>query len=94
MNDYFRDVVRCLTIDDLRVMGYLLDNDSTTSFKAIKSNDVQKAIQMSEGTYRRIVYRLVANRFVDIVTIQKRNAIYITNYGVSALSESIEGVGA
>lgn len=94
MQDYFQHVASCLTMDDLKVLGVLYDNDATAGYSAMKNADVLSATKLSEATYRRIVYRLSANKFVEIVTQQKMHMLYITQFGTSAINTTMKGIGA
>lgn len=94
MESYFKDVVSSLTIDDMKILGVLYDKEADVGFKAIVNSEVVTASGLSEATYRRIVYRLVANKFIEIINVKKQNALYITQYGVNAILQSVEGVGA
>jgi hypothetical protein len=91
-DDYFRSVVSSLTIDDMKVLGILYDHEADAGFKALLNSDVFGNSGLSEATYRRIIYRLEANKFIEIINVKKQNALYITRYGVNAVLKSIEGV--
>lgn len=92
--DYFNDVVGSLTIDDMKVLGLLYDKEANAAYKAIVNSEVITHSELSEATYRRIVYRLAANKFVEIINVKKQSALYITQYGIAAVLQSVEGVGA
>lgn len=94
MQDYFKDVASSLTMDDFRVLAALYDQDAVSGFSAMKNSDILLATKLSEATYRRIVYRLSANKFVEIVTRQKMHMLYITQYGVNAINTTMKGIGA
>lgn len=94
MQDYFQHVANSLTHDDMKVLGILFDNEATAGFKAMKNADVLPATQLSEATYRRVVYRLSANKFVEIITQQKMHMLYITEFGMNAIRTTVNGVGA
>lgn len=92
MEQYFQDVVSSLSIDDMDVMGKLYDNDATAAFKAMKHTDLQELTGLSEATYRKIIYRLIAIKFIDVITLKRQHGIYITLYGMDALKTSIKEV--
>jgi hypothetical protein len=94
MQDYFQHVANSLTHDDMKVLAILMDNEANAGFKAMKNADVLPATQLSEATYRRIIYRLSANKFVEIVTQQKMHMLYITEFGMNAIRTTVNGVGA
>lgn len=94
MGNYFNDVVSSLTIDDMNILGILYDKEATAGFKAMINNEVYEMSGLSEATYRRIIYRLAANKFIEIIGVKKQNALYITEYGIQAIMKSLEGVSA
>lgn len=89
MGDYFENVVSSLTIDDMNILVILYDNEATAGFKALSNGEVFERSGLSEATYRRTMYRLVANKFIEIVTVKKQNAFYVTLYGVKAIEKSM-----
>jgi transcription initiation factor IIE alpha subunit len=93
-DDYFKSVVSSLTIDDMKILGILYDHEADAGFKALLNADVCSSSGLSEATYRRIIYRLEANKFIEIINVKKQNAIYITKFGISAVLKSVEGVSA
>lgn len=93
-NDYFKSVVSSLTVDDMNVLEILYRKESDAAFKAMSNSEVLQSSGLSEATYRRIIYRLEANKFIEIINVKKQNALYITRYGVEAILKSVEGVSA
>lgn len=94
MDDYFKDVVSSLSIDDMNILGILYDNEALATFKAINGNEVFETSGLSEATYRKIIYRLIANKFVEAVTLKRQHSLFITQYGATALKTSLEGMSA
>jgi hypothetical protein len=94
MKDYFEVVVSSLTIDDMFVLGILLEKEATAAFKALSNHEIMTLAKLTEATYRRIIYRLVANKFIEVISVKKQNALYLTEYGKLAIIRNIEGVGA
>lgn len=93
-NDYFKSVVSSLTVDDMNILEILYTKEADAAFKALLNSDVLTHSRLSEATYRRIIYRLEANKFVEIINVKKQNAMYITQYGIEAIIKSVEGVSA
>lgn len=92
MEQYFADVVSSLTIEDIHLLSILYDNDATAVFKSMKSKEVQDITGYTEAVFRRIMYRLTANKFLGIIPLNKQHGIYITNYGVEAINKSLKEV--
>lgn len=93
-DDYFKSVVSSLTVDDMNILDILYSKEADAAFKAIVNSDVLRISKLSEATYRRIIYRLEANKFIEIINVKKQNALYITQYGIQAIIKSVEGVSA
>lgn len=89
MEQYFKDVVSELSIDDMQLLSFLYDNDATLSFKAIRNNDAANKCGFSEATFRKVMYRLIASKFVGNVTMQRSHSIFITQYGIAAIKKSL-----
>jgi predicted transcriptional regulator len=92
MHDYFQHIVTKLTIDDMNILGILTDNDATATFKAMRKKDVFNKSGLSEANYRKVIYRLDAINFIETVTGSKEHMFFITNFGLTAVEQSIEGV--
>lgn len=94
MEQYFQEVVSELSIDDLRLLGFLFDHESTASFKSVTNIYVMNKCGFTEANLRKSVYRLVANKFISIVLMKRQQSFFITQWGVSALKKSINEVSA
>lgn len=89
MESYFDAVVNSLTLDDLNILGILVDNDATAKFKAIKNNTVCEKSGLSNANFRKTLYRLTANCFIKTATGNKEHLIYVTDFGQKALQKSL-----
>lgn len=94
MEQYFIEVVKDLSIDDMRFLGMLHDQDATAGFKAIRNSEVLDACGLSKATFRKVFCRLSANKFISIVTQKRQHSIYITEYGMAALQTTLKEVSA
>lgn len=90
MEQYFKDVVSELSIDDMQLLGFLFDHEATANFKAMRNNEVADRCGFSEATFRKVMYRLVANKFVGNVAMQRSHSIFITQYGIAALKKLLQ----
>jgi DNA-binding IclR family transcriptional regulator len=93
VEQYFNDVVSSLSLDDMRILSILFDNEASAGFRAMKNIDIQNLSGLSESTYRRCVNRLRANKFIETFIGKKQHSLYVTHYGTQALKISLEGVG-
>ena len=88
MSDYFENVVRKLTIEDLSVLGWLLEEDATAVFKAIKRSNVSEAIDLSATSFRKTLGKLEAIDFIGMVTSAKEHKMYLTEFGQQAVTKA------
>lgn len=91
MNSYFDYIVSKLDLNELKILGILYDNNAITTYKAMLKKNVIEESGLTEAKFRKSLTKLEANCFVEIVTGSKSHKIYLTDYGVSALSKSLEG---
>jgi predicted transcriptional regulator len=94
MEQYFHDVVSSLSMDEMRVLGILFDNEATVTFKAMATNSVVEQGGLSEALYRKIMYRLSANKLIQVVPVKRQHSMIITQYGIEALKNSLKEMGA
>ncbi|OZB98122.1 hypothetical protein [Paenibacillus sp. XY044] len=94
MERYFEYVLSSLTIDDVYVLGALHEAEATTGFKAVSNSELQKTVSFTEATYRRTINRLCANKLIETINVKKQNLLYLTEYGVAAVTKSLERAGA
>lgn len=92
MHNYFNHIIENLTIDDLKVLGILSDEDATARFKALKRNYLSEVSNLTQAELRRIIYRLEALDFISVERIGKEHKFYLTNCGQMALNISLNGV--
>jgi len=90
MNDYFSYILSNLSLNEMKVLGILSDNQANMVFKAMKKKTIQDLSQLSTAKLRKSLDRLEANRFIDFVTSEKEHKIYITEYGQIALNQSLK----
>lgn len=91
-NDYFQNIVNNLTLDDMNVLGILIDNEATATFKSMRKKDIFERSGLSEANYRKVIYRLDAINFIETVIGNKEHMLFITNFGIMAVEKSLEGV--
>lgn len=90
MESYFHHIVSKLSYDEMSVLGYLSDNLADAMFKSIKKKDVQNEINLSTANFRKALYRLEANRFIEINSNSKEHRLFITEFGQLALNEQLQ----
>lgn len=92
MHEYFDHVVESLNIDDISVLGILADNDATAKFKAMRKKDVFSRSGLTEAKYRKVLHRLDALNFIEVVIGGKEHKFYINDFGLFAIEKSLEDV--
>jgi hypothetical protein len=61
VKEYFELIIRKLTIDEMAVLGILLDKDATAAFKSIKRNDLFQLSQLSIANFRKTMEKRAFN---------------------------------
>jgi hypothetical protein len=89
-NDYFEYVINNLTIEELNILGILLDQDSAAPYKAMTNQEVFQKSSMTEATYRKVIYGLICHKFIETLNTKKQRNVYLTEYGVMAIQKSLE----
>lgn len=93
MSDYFEHIIRQLTIEEMAILGILIDRDATAAFKSMKRSDVYERSDMSLANFRKTIGKLSATCLIDVVTGSKEHKMFLTSYGQQALEKSLEGAG-
>jgi len=89
MGDYFEEVMRKLTIEDVGVLGWLFQNEANAVFKAVKKRSVAEGVNYSTSNFRKTLSKLEAIHFVGTVTGAKEHKLYLTEYGQQAVQQGI-----
>lgn len=87
--NYFEEIVSSLTFNDMKVLGYLSDNEADAKFKAIKRESLRTSLEMQLAEFRKSICRLEVTRLVVVDTDQKEHRIYLTSLGRKALFSSL-----
>lgn len=90
MTDYFDVVVSDLNIDDLGILGILLDNEAINNFKSLKYQKVLELSNLSKAKFYKTIHRLTANKFIEIIA-GKEYKMHITEFGIMAIQKSLNG---
>lgn len=89
IEQYFDHILSRLTLDEMGILGVLLDYDATATFKAMKKKILFEHGGLSEANFRKIIYRLDALNFIETVSGNKEHMYFITGYGKNAMEKSI-----
>ncbi|QDX94372.1 hypothetical protein EEL30_20040 [Brevibacillus laterosporus] len=92
MNEYYSEVIKSLTFNDLQVLSFLSDEDAIASFKAKKNKKICEHTNLTEAMLRTSITRLLACRLIDVVSGFKEKAYYLSKYGITAIDISFKGV--
>ncbi len=85
MSDYFEEVMRKLTIEDVSILGWLFQNEANAVFKAIKKSSIADEFEYSTANFRKTLNKLEAIHFIGTVTGGKEHKLYLTEYTVNRL---------
>ncbi|AYE53899.1 hypothetical protein [Priestia megaterium] len=89
MSDYFEEVMRKLTIEDVSILGWLFQNEANAVFKAIKKSSIADEFEYSTANFRKTLNKLEAIHFIGTVTGGKEHKLYLTEYGQQAVQQAI-----
>lgn len=92
LREYFEQIVQQLSIEEIAVLGILLDQDATAAFKAIRRQEVMQSSDLSLAQFRKTMEKLTATYLINVVTGGKEHKVYLTSYGTKALEKSLEEV--
>lgn len=93
MNDnYFSYVVSNLAFEEVSILGILIDKDSTAPFKSITRESLLNSSGLTLARFRKVINNLTSSHLVEVVTGGKEHRMYITEYGMKAIQESLKEV--
>lgn len=81
MNHYFMSVLDTLNLEDIEVLNKLTSKDAVNVATSIKKKLLFDELNISQATFRKVLYRLEAMQFVKTVSGNKEHSIYATEYG-------------
>lgn len=90
MGEYFQHIVSKLTLDDMKILGILSDQDANALFKSIKKKAIQEMTNISVASFRKSMDRLEASGLIELDTRSKEHKLYISEYGKEALKQQLE----
>jgi predicted transcriptional regulator len=87
MDQYFKTVLESLSNDDVSMLKLLNEQKANAKFKAIKKKYVFELSGLTEAMFRKVVYRLEAIQFVELVYGGKEHKLVLTPFGERALEQ-------
>ncbi|MGE7305713.1 hypothetical protein AAXE64_27785 [Priestia megaterium] len=90
MDAYFENITKKMTIEEMDVLAFLYEKDANASFKAVKRQQIQETTGMTPTEFRKVIEKLTATQFIDIVYGKKEHRVFLTVFGKEALEQSIE----
>jgi DNA-binding MarR family transcriptional regulator len=85
MDTYFLSLTDRLTIDEIELLNQLTSSESTNRFSAKTKKELFHSSKLTESRFRKILYRLEALRFIEIVAGAREHLIFVTEYGQNAI---------
>lgn len=92
MDDYFREIVKDLTIEDIALLNTIHDQDAVSKQKSIKVSHVMTLCDTTEAKYRKMVDKLVSLKFIVLNKDYKEHGLFISDYGINALTNTLENM--
>ena len=88
--EYFQYIIESLNIDDLGVLSILSDEDCNTRIKSLPNSKLYQNSGLSEAKYRKVIWKLLALKFIEPDTRNKEHSYFISEYGQEAIINIIE----
>lgn len=85
MDSYFLSLTDRLTIEEIEILNKLTSSESTNRFSAKTKKDLFRDSNLTESKFRKILYRLEALNFIEIVAGSREHLLFVTEYGQSAI---------
>jgi DNA-binding MarR family transcriptional regulator len=85
VDTYFLTLTDRLTIDEIDLLNRLTSNEAINRFSAKTKRELFEDINLSEARFRKILYRLEALNFIEIVAGSREHLLFVTEYGISAI---------
>lgn len=90
MDSYFLSLTDRMTIDEIEILNMLTSKESTNRFSARTKKDLLTQSNLTEAKFRKIINRLEALNFIEIVSGSREHLVYVTEYGQSAIQHIYE----
>lgn len=90
MDKYFNYIVNGLSYDEVLLLGILKEADATAPFKSILRIDMYRESNLSLASFRKTVNSLLSVQFISVVVGDKKQRIYITDFGIKALNDFLK----
>lgn len=91
MVQHFTSLVERLTIEEIEMLNYLIHREATTRFSARTKSEIMLELSFNEPTLRKIICRLEAMNFIEVVAGSRKHLIFINQYGLQAIQKLCEG---
>lgn len=90
MDRYFLSLTERLSLEEIEILNSLTSNEASNRFSARTKKEVQEESKLSEAKFRKILYRLEAMNFIEIVSGSKEHLMFVTEYGQNAIHSIYE----
>mgnify|MGYP001156521968 FL=1 len=91
MEQHFTSLVERLTLEEIELLNYLINKEATTRFSGRTKQEIMSELNFSEPTIRKIICRLEAMNFIEVVAGNRKHLIHINQYGLQAIQKLYEG---
>lgn len=90
MDSYFLSLTDRMTLEEIELLNLLTSNESTNRFSARTKKTLFHQSNVSEAKFRKIIYRLEALNFIEVVAGSREHLIFVTEYGQKAIQTIYE----
>jgi len=85
MINYFESLVDNLTIDDIELLNILTSKESNAKFSSKSKQDILEISDLTETKFRKSVIKLEALNFINTSIINRKQMLFVTEYGQKAI---------
>jgi DNA-binding MarR family transcriptional regulator len=85
MDNYFLLITERLSLEEIEILNILTSHESTNRFTAKTKKSLFTDSGLTEAKFRKIIYRLEALNFIEIVSGSREHLIFVTEYGQNAI---------
>ncbi|ATF13602.1 hypothetical protein A616_16935 [Brevibacillus brevis X23] len=87
-SEYFDLIVKRLSREDLILLEILREEEATMARSSLSMQKLQEKSTLTDALFRKTVYRLNANYFVESETNNKTQSYYLTDFGIQAITKT------
>lgn len=90
MKTHFLSLIERLTLEEIELLNYLISKEATNRFTAQTKKEIFSVFNLTEAKFRKILCRLEAMNFIEIVAGSRDRFVYANEYGMEVIQKVYE----